>query len=170
MKFKLLLFTILISFSAFGQNRTEDIIVNGVNIGRYITVDQTRELCKSAVKPRQISWRSGLPERSRTELKFVELSNGNFILPDQKVSIINPVQYIELYSEYTNAEDIDMSKLEIISYLTLSVIGVTGMILGVYALSLELALIGVGAFVVSMPIALLHNFRTRKHLGFRERR
>ena len=62
-------------------------------------------------------------------------------------------------------------KLLLIALLiSLSVIGVTGMSLGVYALSLEYALIGVGAFVVSMPIALLHNFRTRKHLGYRERR
>ena len=83
MKFKLLLISLLISFSAFGQNRTDDMIVNGVKIGRFITLDQTRELCKSAVKPRQISWRSGLLERSRTELKFVELRNGNFILPDR---------------------------------------------------------------------------------------
>ena len=63
-------------------------------------------------------------------IKKIELSNGNFILNDQKVRF-RSVQYIELYSEYTNAEDINMSKLEIISYLTLSVIGVTGMSLGV---------------------------------------
>ena len=168
MKFKLLLITLLISFSAFGQNRTDDIIVNGVKIGRFITLDQTRELCKYAVKPWKINSYTGLPQWQGSKIKKIELSNGNFILNDQKVRF-RSVQYIELYSDYTNAEDINMKTIEFISGVLLIGILYPGLV-GIGALGVSPVLIagGFGSLFLGVYTMLAHNIRIRKHIGFKE--
>ena len=94
----------LISVSVFGQNRSEEIFVEGINIGRYINYEETKELSLSAIKKFEIhngfifKQFASLPKSKSIPVK---LQNGNLLtiyIPTKSTIPRLEGQHIELYN------------------------------------------------------------------------
>ena len=175
------------SVSVFGQNRSEEIFVDGINIGRYINYQETKELSLSAIRKFDIhngfvfKQFASLPKLSSLPVK---LKNGNLLTiidlpPKSIIPIISPrfiipkleVQYIELYNNDFNKNNKEMIYKSILTAYVATCFGIIASTNKLVKGDLDRIFFPIAVTLIAIPASLLilvpysiHNRKINRYL------